>query len=171
VSLLTLAAAAREGFELPPIDHLFKFPPFLFEDSPLFAFNRTALLYLLARPSSVGLMLAAFAKPSIVPGKFQAAMEGLVDLVRDNIVARGHRAGRLQVRAVPDVVVPVHLREQLLRDHAVRELPVHGRMALPALLAIMVWTVFMVVGMKAQGGLKYFKNAVDPPASRPRSCS
>lgn len=162
MSMLTLAAAAREGFELPPIDHLFDFPNFLFEDSVLFGFNRTAMLYLIAALITVGLMMAAFSKPSIVPGKFQAAMEGLVNLVRDNII--GEVIGPDGYKFLPFLtsLFLFIFVNNFFEIMPFVNFPSTSRMALPAFLAITVWTVFILVGMKAQGGLKYFKNAVVP---------
>jgi F-type H+-transporting ATPase subunit a len=84
--VIFLAVEAEPG-EFPEIrlGDLFEFPAFLFEDT-LFAFNRVSLLYLLAAAIVIAMMVGAFRNAKVVPGRFQAAMEALVDgLVRNNI--------------------------------------------------------------------------------------
>ncbi len=43
------------------------------------------------------------------------------------------------------------------------QFPVNARMALPAFLALLVWVIFNVVGIKAQGLGGYFKSMLFPP--------
>jgi F-type H+-transporting ATPase subunit a len=167
VSLLLAAAACPEANpgcfpEELPLRELFEFRPFLFEDSLLFQFNRTSMLYLLAGLITIGLMMAAFNNARIVPGKFQAAMEGLVDIVRTNIVpsAIGPDGARF-VPLLTSIFLFVFVNN-FFEIMPFVNFPSTGRMALPAMLAIMVWTVFILVGLKAQGP-RYFVNAVKPP--------
>ena len=42
-------------------------------------------------------------------------------------------------------------------------MPVNARIALPFFLAMMVWAIFVVVGVVKQGPLKYLKNTGFPP--------
>lgn len=145
-----------------PLAPLFEMPPFFFEDSALFAFNRTAFLYLLAAAIVIGLMLAAFGKPRLVPNRFQAAMEGLVDIVRTNIVPQAIGPDGKKFVPLLTALFLFILVNNFFEIAPFVNLPTTGRMALPAMLAIMVWMVFILVGVKAQG-LKYFINAVKPP--------
>lgn len=165
---LTLAAAscpeANPGCfpEDLPLAPLFETPPFLFEDSALFAFNRASLLYLLAAAIVVALMLTAFGKPRLVPGKFQAAMEGLVDIVRTNIVPQAIGPdGKKFIPLLTTLFLFVFVNN-FFEIMPFVNFPSTGRMALPAMLAIMVLIMFVLVGIKAQGP-KYFINAVKPP--------
>jgi len=43
------------------------------------------------------------------------------------------------------------------------QMPANARMANPAIMALTVWAMFICVGVKAQGPLKYFKSAVIVP--------
>lgn len=161
---LLLAAASDGGFpdELP-LRELFEFPAFLFEDSALFAFNRTAMLYLLAALITCGLMLAAFNRNSkIVPGRFQGAMEGLVDIVRTNIVPQAIGPdGKKFIPLLTSIFLFIFVNN-FFEIMPFVNFPSTGRMAVPALLAVMSLTMFIAVGIKAQGP-KYFLNAVKPP--------
>jgi F-type H+-transporting ATPase subunit a len=43
------------------------------------------------------------------------------------------------------------------------QMPVNARMALPAFMAVIVWVLFMFVGIKNQGFFGYFKAVLFPP--------
>jgi F-type H+-transporting ATPase subunit a len=43
------------------------------------------------------------------------------------------------------------------------QMPVNARIALPMFMAILVWFIYIIVGIKNQGFLGYFKNATIPP--------
>jgi F-type H+-transporting ATPase subunit a len=157
-----LLAAEGGGFYVPTLEELFEFPAFLFEDSAYFAFNRTAMLYLLAAAIVSALMLTAFRNPSIVPGRFQAAMESVVELVRNNIVVEV--MGPKGLRYVP-LLTSFFLFifvNNFFEIAPFVNFPPTGRMAMPAFLAFVVWTTFILVGIKHQG-VAYFKNAVVLP--------
>lgn len=158
-----LLAAEGGGFpqELP-LRELFEFRPFLFEDSALFAFNRVGMLYLLAALITVGLMMAAFGNARIVPNKFQAAMEGLLDIVRTNIIPQAIGPGGAKFAPLLTSLFLFIFVNNFFEIMPFVNFPSTGRMALPALLAIMVLIMFVAVGIKAQGP-KYFINAVKPP--------
>jgi F-type H+-transporting ATPase subunit a len=162
-----LLAAEGGGFPDPlPVNELFEFPPFLFEDSLYFAFNRTALLSLLASVIVIALMAKAFRAPAIVPGRFQAAMEGLIDVVRNNIIIEVMGPKGLRYLPLLGSLFLFILVSNLYEIAPFVNFPTTGRMALPAFLAIFVWTMFILVGIKHQG-LAYFKNALVPPGVPP----
>lgn len=156
-----LATEAGGGFELPPIDHLFDFPAFLFEGT-FFALNRTGLLYLLAAAITTGLTMAAFSNAKIVPGKLQAAMEALVEFIREGVV--GAIIGPEGLRYLP-LLTGLFLFifiNNLFEVIPFINFPSTSRMAVPAMLSLMVWILFILVGFKAQGP-RYIWNAVSVP--------
>jgi len=162
VTVPFVATEAGGGFELPPIDHLFDFAPFLFEDSTFLALNRTGLLYLLAAFITIGLMLAAFSNAKVVPGKLQAAMEALVEFIREGII--GAIIGPQGLRYLP-LLTGLFLFIAVNNFFEVMpfvQFPPTSRMALPALLSLMVYVLFILVGLKAQGP-KYIWNAISVP--------
>ncbi len=165
---LLLAAGACEGlpencFEIPsPPNPLFDFPPFLLKNSEWFAINRTAMLYLLAALIVITIMWIASTQPKIVPGKLQGAIEAIIGFIRDDVVipAAGHGA----VRYLP-LLTSMFLFIWINNLYEVLpfvNFPTTSRMALPMMLALLVWTTFILVGIKAQG-LKYFTNVMFPP--------
>lgn len=155
-------AAEEGGFHVPPMQELFEFRPFLFEDSQFFAFNRFALLTLLVTAILTVLVVAAFRNPQVVPSKFQSIMEAIVSFIRDYIAIEV--IGPDGLRFVP-FLTTLFLFIWLGNFFEVMpgvQFPVTSRMALPAFLAFMVWTVFILVGIKEQGLLRYFKNVAVP---------
>jgi F-type H+-transporting ATPase subunit a len=159
---VSILAVQAEPGEFPEIrlDDLFEFPAFLF-DGTLFAFNRMSFLYLLAAGIVIALMLGAFLNAKVVPGRFQSAMEALVELVRNNIVLEV--IGPKGLRYVPLLgsMFLFILIGNLFGITPFINMPANGRMAMPAFLAIVTWTVFIAAGIKRHG-LRYFKNALVP---------
>lgn len=144
----------------PPVNELFEFAPLFGEG--ILAFNRVSLLYLVAGAITVGLMLAAFREPSVVPDKFQAAMEAIVEFVRDQIVIQV--IGPDGLRYVPFLVtlfVFIFINN-LFEIIPLIQFPSTGRMAMPAFLAVVVWTLFVLVGLKNHGA-RYLQNVMFPP--------
>nr|WP_274388053.1 F0F1 ATP synthase subunit A [Salsipaludibacter albus] len=161
-----LAAESGGGFELPPIDHLFVFPAWfddgLFGEGSILAFNRTSFLYLLAALITIGLVVAAFGNPKVVPGKLQAGMEAGVDFVKNSII--GAIIGPEGYRYLPllfSLFIFIFVNN-LFEVLPFINFPPTSRMALPAVLSLMIYFLFIFVGIKAQGP-KYFWNAVSVP--------
>ena len=159
-----LAAVEYGGpWQLPPVNELFEFPPFLFEGTP-FAFNRVALLTLLASLLAATLFLVAFRSPKLVPGKLQSACEGLVQFVREQIAVEvmGHDG----VKWVP-LLTTIFLfvwMNNLFEILPFINFPPTSRMALPAMLAVFVYILFVFMGFKSQG-FGYLKNTLFPPGA------
>ena len=159
-----LAAEGQEGFHVPTLDELFEWPTVIHFELGGYdlGLNRTALLMLLSVVIIGLMMLAAFARPKLIPGKFQAAMEAIVGFVRDNVVMEV--IGPNGLRFVP-LLTSLFLFiwiNNLFEILPFINFPTTSRMAIPMLLAMMVWTIFVIVGIKEQGPLKYFKNVAIP---------
>jgi len=166
VTSLLATEATDTGFQLPEISHLFEFPAWadggLFGDGSLLAFNRTAMLYLLAALLTIGLAMAAFRNPKVVPGKLQAGMEAAVDFVKNGII--GAIIGPEGMRYLP-LLFSLFLFifvNNLFEVIPGINFPTTSRMALPAFLSLTIYFLFIFVGVKAQG-VKYFWNAVSVP--------
>jgi F-type H+-transporting ATPase subunit a len=160
--LLAVEACPPENpgcFHVPSLEELFEFPAIF--GSGLFAFNRVALLYLLSAVVVIGLFVAAFRNAKVVPGKLQAIMESIVGFVREQIVIEV--IGPAGLRFVP-FLTALFLFVFVNNFYEIMpfvQLPSTGRMAVPAFLALTVWTLFVVVGLKSQGPA-YFKNVAVP---------
>ena len=158
-----LLAAVDYGGEwnLPPVNELFEFPPFLFENT-FFAFNRVALLTLLASLIAAALFFVAFRKPKLVPGRFQSACEGLVEFIRDQIAVEAMgQDGKKWVPLLTTIFLFVWVNN-LFEIIPFIIFPPTSRMALPAFLAIFVYLIYHAVGFKAHG-MGYLKNGLFPP--------
>lgn len=156
---------AVEGGNFPdpfPVSELFEFAPIFGEEGSLFAFNRVSLLYLLAAAIVCGLMIAAFRQPKLVPGKLQNIMESLVQFIREQIALEV--IGPDGLRFVP-LLTSIFLFVWVNNFFEVMpfvQFPSTGRMAVPAMLAFVVWALYLLVGMKVQGALGFWKNAAFP---------
>lgn len=125
-------------------------------------FNRASMLMVVAGLIVMVLFLVAFRRPQIVPRGLQNLLEMLVDFVRNEIV--------LQVMGpagLPWVPLFVTLFAFIFVNNIFGILPgvnfpTTSRMAIPALLAILVYLCFIGAGLKASG-IRYFKDAVVIP--------
>lgn len=161
-----LAAVEYGGdWHMPdPINELFEFEPFLFENSKYFAFNRVALLILLGVVIAATVMLIAFRKPKTVPGRLQSAVEGLVEFIRDQIAIE--TMGQEGVKWVP-LLTTIFTFVWVLNLFEIVpfiNFPPTSRMAVPAFLALLVYVLFIVQGFKHQG-FGYLKNTLFPPGA------
>ena len=75
------------ALEFPPVSHLFEWPDFAFEGTPL-AMNKTVLVYLFAFALTLGLFLLAGSKKGLVPRGISHVAEGGINFVEDSIVAQ-----------------------------------------------------------------------------------
>ena len=73
------------ALEFPPVSHLFEWPDFAFEGTPL-AMNKTVLVYLFAFALTLGLFLLAGSKKGLVPRGISHVAEGGINFVEDSIV-------------------------------------------------------------------------------------
>ena len=147
-------------FHVPPLEDLFVYDA-MFGEGSIFAFNKTAFLYVLAAVVVIGLFVAAFKAPKIVPGKLQSIVESIVEFVRDQIVIEVIGPDGLKFVPFLTALFMFVFVNNFYEIMPFVQFPSTGRMAVPAFLALTVWTLFIVVGVKSQG-LKYFKNVAIP---------
>lgn len=166
-SALTVFAAAPdrgEPFGIPPIGELFNFPGIdLGIDGPLPSIlTRTTPLLLLASLVSIAFMVTAFAKPQIVPSKLQAIGEAVVEFVRKIAVDIIGEEGNKYVVFLTSLFVFIFFAN-LFKITPFLMFPTTGRIAVPLVLALMVWFVYIGAGIKTQGFFGYFKGIAFPP--------
>jgi F-type H+-transporting ATPase subunit a len=109
------------------------------------------------------IMVAAFRKPKIVPTGIQNGVEVLIEFIRNGIV--------LEVMG-PDGLPFLPFLTSLFIFVWVNnffgifpgiQFPTTSRMAIPLVLAVLVWLVFNIAGVTKQGGLHYLKSVLFPP--------
>ncbi len=134
----------------------------LFVFDPIFGqVNRTVILMFLAAFIVVGLLYFAFRRPSLIPGKFQAAMESLVGMVRNDIAIG--IIGPEGVRYFPYLlsIFLFILVGNFFEVTPLVNFPITSRMAIPLFLAVTTYLIFVVVGF-AKNGFRYLGDIVWP---------
>ena len=153
---MTLLAQIVEVPEDP--NELFDFPS-LIEG---FFINRTAILVSLAAVLAFLFLWLPFRKPRIVPTKFQVVVETLHGFVVNNI---GRDVIGPESHKYEWLLVPMFFWILFMNLFEVTpgiNYPPTARMAIPLLLAVLVWVVFIFVGLKKHG-FRYISATLIPP--------
>ncbi len=139
---------------------LFEFKDALFSIGPL-DFTRTVILIFLAMFIVLALLFFAFRKPKIVPGKFGVVMESLVSFVRED-VAKG-TIGPEGSKYAPYLLAMFLfiLVGNLFELTPFINFPLTSRMAIPLMLSLFTWLIFVFVGF-SHGGLHYLTGIIWP---------
>lgn len=149
------------GLEFPPISHLFEWPDFAFDGTPL-AMNKTVLIYLAALVLTLGLFLIAGSRKAMVPVGLQTIAESGIDFVESSVVKPTIGVGGEKFMPLLTTMFFFIFFTNIFEVIPFVQFPANARMALPILLAIMVWTIYHFQGFKHQG-LAYVKSSLFPP--------
>jgi F-type H+-transporting ATPase subunit a len=148
------------GYPSPSVDD-FKFKAIFSIGG--FHFTKPMLLALICAGLVVWFFWAAFAKPKIVPRGVQNLAEVGVFFVRDQI-------GRSMIGRKTDQFLPFLVSifffvwiMNVMEIIPVAQFPVTSKIAFPAAIMLMVYGTYMYLGMKHQGPIKFFTNAMFPP--------
>ena len=153
-------AAINDPFVVPPVNELFEFPAFLLENTP-FAINRTVIIMLFAVLLAIVFMASLF-PGKVVPGKLQMIGEQVVDFVKDGIAHQVMwEKGLAYVPFLLTIFLFVYFNN-LFEIIPFVNFPPTSRMAYPAMLAGIIYLVFIFEGVRTQG-LTYFKDVAFPP--------
>ncbi|MEE9298782.1 MAG: F0F1 ATP synthase subunit A [Acidimicrobiia bacterium] len=139
---------------------LFEFKQALFSIGP-FDFTRTVVLTFLAMFIVLALLYFGFRRVRVVPSKFGLAMESVVTFVRDD-VAKG-TIGPEGSRYTPYLlsIFMFILVANLFELTPLINFPLTSRMAIPLMLAVTTWLIFVVVGFY-KNGFRYLFDIVWP---------
>lgn len=123
--------------------------------------NRTILLMFLAAFIVVALLYFALRRPSLVPTKFQAAIEALTGFVRDDMAIG--IIGPEGIKYFPYLLslFMFILVGNLFEVTPLINFPITSRMAIPGFLALVTYFIYLIVGFKKHG-FKYLKDTVWP---------
>jgi len=164
VDVLILASDCDPATEIicapENVIELFEFTQPLFSIGPL-DFTRTVVLTFLAMFIVLALLFFGFRRARVVPTKFGVAMESVVSFVRDDL-AKG-TIGPEGSRYAPYLlsVFMFILVANLFELTPGINFPLTSRMAIPLMLAISTWLIFVIVGF-AKNGLHYLFDIVWP---------
>jgi F-type H+-transporting ATPase subunit a len=149
------------GLEFPPISHVIEWPTLFGGD--VFGVNKVVLLMWLSVALVFGLFYVATREPKLVPTGAQNVAESTVEFVDEQIIlqtigpdGRGYMPFLLTLFTF---IFVCNIWELI----PVVQMPVNARMALPMFMAIVVWFVYIITGIRHQGFFGYFKNAAIPP--------
>ncbi|MDQ4069585.1 MAG: F0F1 ATP synthase subunit A [Actinomycetota bacterium] len=165
---MTLVLAAEEGgggLHFPPMSELVEWPGILFKGTP-FEVNKVVLLMWVSVAIVFGLVWAAGragAKGRLVPTGLQSVIEAGVDFVRNDIILQTMGPAGLPYTPFLVTLFFFIFVTNLWEVIPGIQFPVNARMAVPAFLALLVWVIFNVVGIRAQGLGGYFKSMLIPP--------
>jgi F-type H+-transporting ATPase subunit a len=160
-----ILAASRppEPFQAPGLE-LFR-PPCLTEWDAFgvhFCVDRGIVYMFLAAAIVVAVFVLAARRPGIVPRGLRNLVESVVGFIRDEIAIQViGPEGRPWVPFLTSMFAFI-LVGNLFGIFPGIQFPVNGRIAIPAFLALLVWALFNVAGIRAQGG-SYLKNTLFPP--------
>ncbi len=162
VLILATACDPAEEIICAPGDviELFEFKQALFSIGPL-DFTRTVVLTFLAMFIVLALLYFGFRKARVVPSKFGLAMESVVSFVRDD-VAKG-TIGPEGSRYTPYLlsIFMFILVANLFELTPLINFPLTSRMAIPLMLAVTTWLIFVIVGFY-KNGFRYLFDIVWP---------
>jgi len=149
------------GLEFPPISHAIEWPD-LFGSGP-FAVNKVVLLMWLSAAIVFAVFFLAGRERALVPTGVQNVAESTVDFIQDGIIMQtmGHEG----LRWTPFLLTlfTFIFVGNIWGVIPIAQLSVNARMALPIFLALLVWVLFIVEGIRHQGPIGYFKNIMFPP--------
>ncbi len=152
------------GFPAPNAE-IFTFDPYYEFDlfGIRFSVDKPTILLLFTVIILVVFFWAAFAKPKLVPGKTQSIGELGYLFVRDQI-------GREIIGKDGDRFVPFLMAlfffvwmNNVWGIIPFAQFPVNSLFVFPVVLAVVVWLVYMYLGLRHQGPIKFFTNMMFPP--------
>lgn len=145
----------------PPGLWLFQWKP-MFHIGPV-AIAKPMVLCVIVMVVVIGFFWAAFSKPKLVPRGAQNLGEVAYMFVRDEV---GRPFLGKDTEKWMGLLVPLFFfvwMGNLMSVIPFAQFPVNSRIAFPAVLAILVYLTFWVVGVRKQGFGGLIKNAVIPP--------
>ncbi|MFN2542974.1 MAG: F0F1 ATP synthase subunit A [Actinomycetota bacterium] len=154
---------AREGFQdtLESPEEIFHGK--CLAGSGLLCFNRTALLMFIVFGLLAVLLIAATARPQLVPSGLQNVAESAYGFIRRDVVLGViGPEGEKYTPYLTSLFVFVFLASLIEVIPGV-QFPVTSRMAWPALFAIISWGIYNYAGIRAKGFGGYLKGIMFPP--------
>ena len=151
------------ALEFPPVSHLFEWPDILFSGT-MYAVNKTALIYLAATAITGAIfILAGRPKESLVPAGVQHVAESGIDFIEESVVMQTIGPEGRKFMPFLTTMFFFILFSNIFEVIPGIQFPANSRMAFPITLAIVVWVIYNVVGIRSQGLGGYLRNSLFPP--------
>jgi|EndMetStandDraft_5_1072996.scaffolds.fasta_scaffold82644_2 F-type H+-transporting ATPase subunit a len=154
--------ASLLAIEFPPVSHVIEWPEFLFEGTP-FAVSKVVVLMWISALIAVGFVIMAGRNFQMVPRPLQNVGESLYSFIQEGIILETMGPDGLKYTSFLGSLFVFVLSCNVWGIIPGAQMPVNARIALPFFLAMLVWAIFVVVGIVKQGPLKYLINTGFPP--------
>ncbi len=145
------------AIDFPPISHLIEWP-----SGPL-GINKVVVLMWLSVILVFGLMFAGSRKKALVPVGIQNFAESAVDFIHNGIILETIGPDGMGYAPLLFTMFTFIFALNIWEIVPFAQMPVNARIALPLLLALLVWFIYNIVGIVKQGFFGYFKTAMFPP--------
>lgn len=146
------------GLDFPPVSHLIEWPGF--GGTPI---NKVIFLTFLSALIVFLFFFMAGRKQSLVPKGVQNAGESIIGFVEDGIVLQTMGPDGLRWVPFMTTLFSFIFVTNIWGIIPVAQMPVNARIALPAFLAVLVFFLYNIVGIKSQGLFGYLKSSLFPP--------
>ncbi|MCQ3814545.1 MAG: F0F1 ATP synthase subunit A [Acidimicrobiia bacterium] len=149
--------------DFPPVNQLFDWPSIWFEGS-LFAVNKTVLIYLSSVVVTMVLfVLAGRQNETLVPRGVAHVAESGVNFIEESVVMQTMGPDGKKFMPFLTSMFFFILFANITEVIPFIQFPANSRMATPITLALLVWVIYNVVGVRSQGFFGYLKNSLFPP--------
>lgn len=150
------------ALEFPPISHLIRWPDIWLAGTP-FAVNKVVILMWLTVIVVFGFFFAASRKQALVPAGSQNLAEVFVDFIRNDIIMQTMGKAGLGWTTYLSTLFAFVFVANIWEIIPIAQMPINARFAVPLFLTLITWVAYIVVGLKHQGGIGYFKSMMFPP--------
>jgi F-type H+-transporting ATPase subunit a len=149
------------ALEFPPTSHLIEWPAIV--GSGWYAVNKVVILLGLS-VIIAGIFFVIASRPqALVPTGAQNFAEAIVDFIRNDIIMQTMGPEGLWWAPFLFTLFIFVFMCNIWEIIPIAQMPVTSRIAIPVFLALMVWFLYIVVGIKHQGPWGYWKNSIFPP--------
>jgi F-type H+-transporting ATPase subunit a len=150
------------ALEFPPISHLTNWPDIWLEDTN-FAINKPILIWWFAALLTLLLFVLAGRQQKMVPSGLQTMAESSVDFVRNQIILPTMGPDGMRYLPLLTAMFFFILFSNWTEVIPFVQFPANARIAMPIALTLLVWVLYMGVGIVKQGPIGYFKGIAFPP--------
>jgi F-type H+-transporting ATPase subunit a len=148
------------ALHFPSVENLVVWPAY-FGEGTIFEFNKIALITLLSMLIPTAVFLSA--RKDLVPAGLQHITEGTVNFVQRQVILPAIGPEGLRYTPLLLSIFLFLFFGSLFEVIPTFHMPSTARMAVPAVIALLVLVTFVSVGVKHNGAGTYFKAALFPP--------
>ena len=145
------------GIDFPPISHAVEW------EEIAFGINKVVLLMFISVVVVFGFFLIAGRKQQLVPSGTQNVAEATVDFIRDGIIMQTMGPDGLAYMPFLLTMFTFIFVGNIWEIVPGVQMPVNARIALPVFMALLVYAIYHIVGIKKQGLFGYLKSSLVPP--------